>query len=161
MEESAVFASVEHEQIQADIGALFRAAIRVTLECLLEQEVREMVVGARRYERLGTREATHMADVKIVGTRGSIEPSRRRGRVSPPPERAYNRRRMVRLEQGRARTVRPRCCIGLAGGSPAAVSAGAPRSRLRVSAERTASERSVESPAEAERLCARGATLWA
>ena len=54
MEESAVFAPVEQEEIRADIGALFRGAIRVTLECLLEQEVREMV-GARRYERLGSR----------------------------------------------------------------------------------------------------------
>jgi transposase-like protein len=54
MEEIAVFAPVEQEQIHADIGALFRGAIRVTLECLLEQEVREMV-GARRYERLGSR----------------------------------------------------------------------------------------------------------
>jgi transposase-like protein len=54
MEESAVFEAVEQEEIRADIGALFRGAIRVTLECLLEQEVREMV-GARRYERLGSR----------------------------------------------------------------------------------------------------------
>jgi len=54
MEESAVFGPVEQEEIHADIGALFRGAIRVTLECLLEQEVREMV-GARRYERLGSR----------------------------------------------------------------------------------------------------------
>jgi transposase-like protein len=54
MEESAVFAPVEQEEIRADIGSLFRGAIRVTLECLLEQEVREMV-GARRYERLGSR----------------------------------------------------------------------------------------------------------
>jgi transposase-like protein len=54
MEESAVFAPVEQETIQTDIGALFRGAIRVTLECLLEQEVREMV-GARRYERLASR----------------------------------------------------------------------------------------------------------
>lgn len=54
MDESAVFGSVEQEEIRADIGSLFRGAIRVTLECLLEQEVREMV-GARRYERLGSR----------------------------------------------------------------------------------------------------------
>jgi putative transposase len=54
MGESAVFVPVEQEEIRADIGALFRGAIRVTLECLLEQEVREMV-GARRYERLASR----------------------------------------------------------------------------------------------------------
>ena len=38
------------------------------------------------------------------------------------------------------------CCVGLAGVSPAAVSAGAPRSRLRVSGEIPPSEWSVESP---------------
>jgi hypothetical protein len=43
MEEGAVFAPVQQEEIRADIGALFRGAVRMTLECLLEQEVREMV----------------------------------------------------------------------------------------------------------------------
>ncbi len=68
---------------------------------------------------------------------------------------------MVRPERRRARTVRRRCCIGLAGGSPAAVSAGAPRSRLRVTTERSASERSVRSPAGVVWPCARGANLRA
>ncbi len=54
MEEGAAFAPVEQEEIRADLGALFRGSIRLMLECLLEQEVREMV-GARRYERLGNR----------------------------------------------------------------------------------------------------------
>ncbi len=44
------------------------------------------------------------------------------------------------------------CCIGLAGESPAAVSAGAPRSRPRASGEIPASERGVESPPGAVRL---------
>ena len=38
------------------------------------------------------------------------------------------------------------CCVGLAGESPAAVSAGAPRSRLQPSGENPPVERSVESP---------------
>lgn len=38
------------------------------------------------------------------------------------------------------------CCSGLAGGSPAAVGAGAPRSRLRAPGEIPSSEWSVESP---------------
>ena len=37
------------------------------------------------------------------------------------------------------------CCVRLAGGSPAAVSAGAPRSRPRVRGEISGSERGVES----------------
>jgi hypothetical protein len=40
------------------------------------------------------------------------------------------------------------CCIELAGGSPAAVSAGAPRSRPRVKRETSASEWGVECPRE-------------
>ena len=42
--------------------------------------------------------------------------------------------------------VRPESCVVLAGGSPAAVSAGAPRSRVRARGEIDASERAVESP---------------
>jgi hypothetical protein len=63
---------------------------------------------------------------------------------------------MVRPE-GRALILAPcgvgaePCCLGLAGGSPAAVSAGAPRSRLRAWAEMPASERSVKSPQAAVR----------
>ena len=43
-------------------------------------------------------------------------------------------------------------CVGLAGGSPAAVSAGAPRSRSRVRGEILSSERDVESPYGAVQL---------
>ena len=42
--------------------------------------------------------------------------------------------------------VRPKSCVVLAGVSPAAVSAGAPRSRVRASGEIHASERTVKSP---------------
>jgi hypothetical protein len=46
---------------------------------------------------------------------------------------------------------RPESCVGLAGGSPAAVSAGAPRSRPRVRGEIPWPERGVESPQGAVR----------
>ncbi len=49
-------------------------------------------------------------------------------------------------------TRRGSCCIGLAGASPVAVGAGAPRSRPRASGEISASERGVESPQGAVRL---------
>ena len=55
--------------------------------------------------------------------------------------------RVVRPERDRAWTARSRCRIRLAGGSPAAVGAGAPRSRLRATPEMAASERSVKGPA--------------
>ena len=54
MEEIAQFVAAAQEEIRQDIGSLFRGAIRLMLECLLEQEVKEMV-GARRYEWLGSR----------------------------------------------------------------------------------------------------------
>ena len=60
--------------------------------------------------------------------------------------------RMVRPERNRVWTARSWCCIRLAGASPAAVSAGAPRSRPRAARETEPSERGVESPPLAVRL---------
>lgn len=54
MQDSAVFPAATQEEIGLDIASLFRGAIRLVMECVLDQEVREMV-GARRYERLGSR----------------------------------------------------------------------------------------------------------
>ena len=51
--------------------------------------------------------------------------------------------------------VRPESCVVLAGESPAAVSAGAPRSRARVRGEIRGPERAVESPSEIERFLGR------
>jgi transposase-like protein len=86
MEESAVFAPLEQEEIRADLGALFRGAIRVTLECLLEQEVREMV-GARRYERLGSRKdhlnGTYLR--RLLTSMGLVEVAMPRTRHSGAP----------------------------------------------------------------------------
>ena len=54
--------------------------------------------------------------------------------------------RMEALAEGAA------CCVGLAGGSPAAVIAGAPRSRLQSPGEIPSAERSVESPCVSVRM---------
>lgn len=54
MKDSAAFEPPTQEQMGWDITGLFRGAIQLVLECVLEQEVREMI-GARRYERLGSR----------------------------------------------------------------------------------------------------------
>jgi transposase-like protein len=92
MEESAVFAPLEQEEIRADIGALFRGAIRVTLECLLEQEVREMV-GARRYERLGSRKdhlnGTYLR--RLLTSMGLVEVTVPRTRQSGAPTEVIGR----------------------------------------------------------------------
>lgn len=45
------FESPAHEEVQADLRTLFRGAIRMTLEALLEEEVRELV-GAGRWQRM-------------------------------------------------------------------------------------------------------------
>lgn len=54
MQESADFTTATQEEERLDLATLFRGAVQVTLECVLEQQVRE-IVGARRYERLGSR----------------------------------------------------------------------------------------------------------
>jgi hypothetical protein len=59
---------------------------------------------------------------------------------------------MVRPERDRAWTARRWCCIRLAGESPVAVRAGAPRSRLRAQGEIRTSKRSVESPGAQARV---------
>jgi transposase-like protein len=102
MEESAVFAPLEQEEIRADIGALFRGAIRVTLECLLEQEVREMV-GARRYERLGSRKdhlnGTYLR--RLLTSMGLVEVAMPRTRHSGAPTEVIGRykRRMDEVDR--------------------------------------------------------------
>ena len=53
---------------------------------------------------------------------------------------------MLRPDESLLRERSDSCCIELAGGSPAAVSAGAPRSRPRASRETVPSEWGVESP---------------
>jgi transposase-like protein len=54
MEESVVFERPTQGQVNGDLRELFRGTIRLTLEMLLAEVVKEMV-GARRYERIGSR----------------------------------------------------------------------------------------------------------
>ncbi len=86
MEETAQFAAAAQEEIRHDIGSLFRGAIRLMLECLLEQEVKEMV-GARRYERLGSRKdhlnGTYLR--RLLTSMGSLEVLMPRTRQSGSP----------------------------------------------------------------------------
>jgi len=86
MEEIAQFAAAAQEEIRHDVGWLFRGAIRVILECLLEQEVKEMV-GARRYERLGSRKdhlnGTYLR--RLLTSMGSVELTVPRTRQSGSP----------------------------------------------------------------------------
>ena len=45
---------VAQDELRGDLNALFRGAIRLTLEMVLEEELKAMV-GARRFERVGSR----------------------------------------------------------------------------------------------------------
>ena len=45
------------EELLQDLKSLFQGAIRVTLEMVLDQELKAMV-GARRFERVGSRNET-------------------------------------------------------------------------------------------------------
>lgn len=54
MKQVASFRRVAQEERGSDLQTLFRGAIRLVLESVLDQEVRELV-GARRYERIGSR----------------------------------------------------------------------------------------------------------
>jgi putative transposase len=86
VEEIAQFVAAAQEEIRQDVGGLFRGAIRMILECLLEEEVKEMV-GARRYERLGSRKdhlnGTYLR--RLLTSMGSIEVTVPRTRLSGSP----------------------------------------------------------------------------
>jgi putative transposase len=54
VDDSAAFPRPTQDEMSWDLAGLFRGAIRVVLECVLQEEVKELV-GARRYERLASR----------------------------------------------------------------------------------------------------------
>jgi putative transposase len=55
MQEGVEIVRVAQDELRDDLSALFRGAIRLTLEMVLEEELKAMV-GARRFERVGSRE---------------------------------------------------------------------------------------------------------
>ena len=60
------FEKIEQEQIRADLGEVFRGAVRMSLEMLLEEELQRLV-GAKRYERTvgrrGTRNGSYVREL--------------------------------------------------------------------------------------------------
>lgn len=54
MQDVVEMGRVSQDELRGDLNALFRGAIRLTLEMVLEEEVKAMV-GARRFERVGNR----------------------------------------------------------------------------------------------------------
>lgn len=74
MDESVVFERPTQGQVNGDLRELFRGTIRLTLEMLLAEVVKEMV-GARRYERIGSRKDSRNGTYlrRLLTTMGLIE----------------------------------------------------------------------------------------
>ena len=86
MEDSAAFRRPAQDELSWDIAGLFRGAIRLVLECVLQEEVKELV-GARRYERLSSRKdhlnGTYLR--RLLTSMGLIEVSVPRSRMNGSP----------------------------------------------------------------------------
>jgi putative transposase len=74
MDESVVFERPTQGQVNGDLRELFRGTIRLTLEMLLAEVVKEMV-GAKRYERIGSRKDSRNGTYlrRLLTTMGLIE----------------------------------------------------------------------------------------
>ena len=74
------------DELRDDLSALFRGAIRVTLEMVLEEELKAMV-GARRFERIGSRKdhrnGTYLR--RLLTSMGQIEVAMPRSREGGSP----------------------------------------------------------------------------
>ena len=86
MDDAADVVVPTQEELRADLQGLFRGAVRLVLESVLDQELREMI-GARRYERMGSR-ADHRNGTylrRLLTTMGMIEVTVPRSRRSGSP----------------------------------------------------------------------------
>jgi putative transposase len=94
MEDSGAFAGPTQEEIGMDLASLFRGAVRLVIENVLQQEVRELV-GARRYERLAGRKdhrnGTYLR--RLLTSMGEIQVSVPRARESGSPTEVIGRYR--------------------------------------------------------------------
>lgn len=86
MTDTAEFEVVPQQEIQADLRELFRGAVKLTLETVLEEVVRDMV-GAGRWARAGTRKdqrnGTYLR--QLLTTHGHIQVAMPRTRNSGSP----------------------------------------------------------------------------
>jgi transposase-like protein len=86
VEETAAVSSPTQESIRFDLNELFRGAIRMILELLLDEEVKAMV-GARRLERIGSRKDHRNGSYlrRLVTSMGLIDVEMPRTRQSGSP----------------------------------------------------------------------------
>jgi transposase-like protein len=85
MQDVVEIGRVAQDELRQDLSTLFRGAIRLTLEMVLEEELKAMV-GARRFERVGSRKdhrnGTYLR--RLLTSMGQIEVTvPRRGQGAP------------------------------------------------------------------------------
>jgi len=92
MQESVEIARATQDELREDLNALFRGAIRLTLELVLEEELKAMV-GARRFERVGSRKdyrnGTYLR--RLLTSLGQIDVSMPRSRENGSPAEVIGR----------------------------------------------------------------------
>jgi len=102
MQESVEIARATQDELRQDLNALFRGAIRLTLELVLEEELKGMV-GARRFERVGSRKdyrnGTYLR--RLLTSLGQIDVSMPRSREQGSPAEVIGRyqRRSPELDE--------------------------------------------------------------
>ena len=89
MEKMVEVERATQEELRQDLKSLFQGAIRVTLEMVLEEELKAMV-GARRFERVGSRKDHRNGHVPQAPAH-ELGSDRRDG--AAPPGRRLARRR--------------------------------------------------------------------
>ena len=86
MKDTAEMGRATQDELRDDLSALFRGAIRLTLEMVLEEELKAMV-GARRFERVGSRKdhrnGTYLR--RLLTSMGQIEIAMPRSREGGSP----------------------------------------------------------------------------
>ena len=94
MEKMVEVERATQEELRQDLKSLFQGAIRVTLEMVLEEELKAMV-GARRFERVGSRKdhrnGTYLR--RLLTSLGQIDvmvPCSREGHQAPLRARRIN-----------------------------------------------------------------------
>jgi putative transposase len=94
MEDSGAFRRPTQDEMGTDITSLFRGAVRLVIENVLQEEVRELV-GAHRYQRLSTRKdhrnGTYLR--RLLTSMGLIEIAVPRARESGSPTEIIGRYR--------------------------------------------------------------------
>jgi putative transposase len=102
MEDSGAFERPTQDEMGRDIASLFRGAVRLVIENVLQEEVRELV-GARRYERLSSRtdhrNGTYLR--RLLTSMGLIEVAMPRARESGSPTQVIGRYRRRSAEVDR------------------------------------------------------------